>query len=298
MHQIYAKAFADVASGTLDEETPGSSPNSAQFVNLQGGAHGAFFHLNQLAYFQALHRFAGGRKVKGIERGRWLWFYRDEDDLDLKKTATTTSDFKPYRKNLRFVDIVLEESDGRETWVELKSLQAASAQKREELHPLSWPLEKWNIVDGSRPGKKSSYNRQYLLDQTAGKVKHARITKAESGRLDPPQENKNAVVSVTDDFQWRFQKFKIKQPVTGQFIYSPRLGNTSDKNSIRYGISQEPGGISGGGAKDAYETNTKTSNGGDTHIVYADVKDLLNQLKDAGFEIAEEALATELEVED
>ena len=233
LHQIYAKAFADVASGNLEEETPGSSPNSAQFVNLKGGAHGAFFHLNQLAYFQVLHRFAGGRKVKGIERGRWLWFYRDEDDLDDYGAATTTDKFKPYRKNLRFVDIVLEESDGRETWVELKSLQAASPQKREEFLPSSWPIDRWNIAYGSSNGKKSDYNRQYLLDQTAGKVKHARLTKAETEML-TEQEDENAPVSVSNNYQWRFQKFKIKHPVTQAFIYSPRLGSGQTHEIFTY----------------------------------------------------------------
>lgn len=147
-------------------------------------------------------------------------------------------------------------------------------------------------VDRQKKGY-SGYNRQYLLDQTAANVGHARIVKSES------PEGEYEMVQVASNFQWRFQKFKITDTTPGggnRVVISPKIGNTSNKNSIRYGISrQDPKGIDRQPQKTVWQVNTKSTQfSGDNHIVYSDLRELLTSLVSAGFTMATDALTAEV----
>ncbi|ACE83427.1 hypothetical protein CJA_2502 [Cellvibrio japonicus Ueda107] len=286
VYSLYERVLADSITKEFDEEPiVDEGENYRDFAH----GHGAMYHLNQIAYYQILHR-AGGKKIKAIEGNRWIWLYKDSEKRVDYEDATNRKDSN-FKENIygsynRRVDIVLESGNGAEQWIELKSYSALS-DTGPGLTKLAAtkgkPFEAWGLGKGHK-GSEYVLPKQFSLDRAAANVKHARMP------LD--EQDQNQVISVSNDFKWRFQKFKIKSPKTNKLEVSPGLGNQNDKDTIYGGLTQ-PIQEHQGKYKDIFETNMGKNITAKDHIEYADLKEFLQSLASIGFEEALEAIKEE-----
>jgi hypothetical protein len=106
------------------------------------------------------------------------------------------------------------------------------------------------------------------------------------------------IVEVSDDFKWRFQKFKTYDypSKTKLLEISPLLGSGDVKGSIRYDLARTPSDIAKSKKlREIYQLNLGTDTvAHERHIVYADLKSMLEDLVSGGFEVASESLQTEV----
>ena len=230
---VYSKiqtAFADRGDRNLKEEDP---RKGVRFV-LFGSGHGALFHLEQLAYYQAKYRLDSKERVKGSDAFRYVAFFDDEQNVP-DWDSNQLLEREVIRRE-RYVDIVLEDDSGRETWVELKSYAAKSKARRTELNVGTigqWRLAKSDKTGGAKkvfPG----LHRQFVIDRTAKHLGGAWLAKNQSA------ENEINVVVPVKDFQWKFQKFSVDNRRTKRKQYSPDLGSERSKGTIRERLARLP----------------------------------------------------------
>ncbi|NRB41741.1 MAG: carboxypeptidase regulatory-like domain-containing protein [Pseudomonadales bacterium] len=219
------------------------SPNAAAVIN-SGGGHGSVFHIMMLAYYhlilQSSYQQSDEYVIKGSEKARWIFSYKDKknkeeaDNVIHKDQFLRDSKAKPFRKDLRFVDIVLAkkgatEYTDEEIWVELKSYKAAyksvSDKGRTQGHILnelySGGDNQWTYGSKGIDQKKKKYglHKQFVVDRIAyanstrsGQEKDkkgwVRSTQAESGR-NGHGKNNHQIMNVTG-IKWWFQKFNVE----------------------------------------------------------------------------------------
>ena len=244
----YAAIMKDVVIGKtskeveLKEETGKvnnvASSLDSRFADLKklsaiinGGGHGAMFHVAMVAYYELI-----GANIKGIEKPRWVWSYFKPEDIKKGKT---------FRRDLRYVDIVLGDSEklpSAETWVELKSLKA---RKSNAGQTVSTGFNPWTFVGTGKfkkPGDKQKnksfkYHKQFTLDRIASTLRAARSTKSES------LVDKFVPIEISG-VNWWFHKFKVKvktrTKVTIREDLGPKLGRSTTPGSIRYKLTELP----------------------------------------------------------
>lgn len=131
-----------------------------------------------------------------------------------------------------------------------------------------------------------SLHRQFSLDRSVAYVAHARLAKDD--------QNRNAVVDVSSDFQWLFQEFDVKwKNKTGVNKHSKNaeLGSESNKATI-LGAFAQPIANANIKKKGHSLTEVKKANlgpddfGSKDHVKLANTQELLNSLVGAGFEEA------------
>lgn len=286
VYRLYFIAFGDTLSGNYDEELP-ARPGFR--TGLSG--HGALFHMNQVASHMLAWR-AGGPKVKAIEGYRRIWLYKNQAGLNAAE-AETNPKSPTFKNNIhaphsRWVDIILEDQNGREVWVELKSYKATAVTgpNNAKLAATSGrPIAAWNLAKGDAKTANSALNKQFSLDKAVKNVGHARLKS---------DENKQNQLVEVSDFVWYFQKFKWKPKGTATYKeVSPDLGSGSNKDGIRWQLNQPVSGYNGNN-KDIYETNFDISLTMTSHVKEANLKTFLTQLAKAGFSGAADALLEEL----
>ncbi|MGD8940921.1 MAG: hypothetical protein PVJ72_16165, partial [Gammaproteobacteria bacterium] len=148
--------------------------------------HGNMFELLAIAYFHALYESDNDRykeyKVVGIEKENKI------DVLGAKKQVVRT--FK------RRSDVILQGGESGNVFVELKSIQSASAKwsvsKRESAASRNkfmgkWPY--WKVIKG----KKTTYHRQFTLDHFA--------------TVESFDNNGDAHNGIAGDFKWWFHSW-------------------------------------------------------------------------------------------
>ncbi|WP_167319399.1 hypothetical protein [Marinobacter algicola] len=229
---VYSKiqtAFADRGDRNLKEEDPRKGDRFVLF----GSGHGALFHLEQLAYYQAKYRLDSKERVKGSDAFRYVAFFDDEDDKPQGAGEQLLENDVIRRE--RYVDIVLEDDSGRETWVELKSYAAKSKANRTELD--IGKIGNWRLGTSDRKPKKGyfpSLHRQFVIDRTAKHLGGAWLAMNQSERklID--------VIVEVKDFQWKFQKFSVDNRRTKRKQYSPDLGSERSKGTIRERLARLP----------------------------------------------------------
>ncbi len=229
---VYSKiqtAFADRGDRNLKEENPSKGDRFVLF----GSGHGALFHLEQLAYYQAKYRLDSKERVKGSDAFRYVAFFDDEDDKPQGAGQQLLENDVIRRE--RYVDIVLEDDSGRETWIELKSYAAKSQANRTELD--IGKIGNWRLGASDRKPKTGyfpSLHRQFVIDRTANYLGGAWLAKNQSA------ENEVNVVVPVKDFQWKFQKFSVDNRRTKRKQYSPGLGAEGSKGTIRERLARLP----------------------------------------------------------
>ena len=132
-------------------------------------------------------------------------------------------------RRIRYVDIVLDEGENKERWIELKSYKAKSETNRTKFD--FGEIGKWELANEGRDAKgaKNTYpsmHRQFALDRVAKNIGISWLARnrSQSNQIDMP-------VRVVD-FQWRFHKFKVEKRNPSFKAISPVLGSGNDKDSI------------------------------------------------------------------
>ena len=244
-----AAVFADKFSDRrYREEKPGNEGTS---LDISG--HGALFHLSQIAYYQLSHRFSGTEPIKAVDVGRIVAFFKDDTDIPDQGAELKCGGENCRSRKIRMVDIILGERsvdnvgkptikslDAGETWVELKSYEAAGDKDNARYRPKAGiPSKPWTIGGAA---KGLSLHKQYTLDRVALNLTSVWWPKT-------PAKTENIVARQTiKDIVWHFQSFKgqekIKGSTNGTSFISPKLGSISSDNplSVRYYLSKTPGG--------------------------------------------------------
>jgi hypothetical protein len=284
VNMLYARFLADSLNSKYDEERDGDEVS----YTIYPSGHGALFHFQQIAYYLVLQR-AGGEKVKEIEGNRWVWLYEDTQQKSANGDEPNPINGKaagiPAWK--REVDIVLETSEKdeggqfKERWIELKSYAAVgpTGQDRLKLAYLKGkPISQWGAVKKAS----GSMHKQFLLDRAA----------AEEGKVrwQDPEDKQYKMVSVSKEFKWYFQKFKVSPPRTAKIEISPTFGKVGDKGTIYFSMDRLAYN-----RNDAYnQLNWGTGSISiSNHINHADRFEFLKALKELGFKEAVDALLEE-----
>lgn len=226
---VYSKLR--VAAMDLSDRKPSEeSLTQSGGFSLFGSAHGALFHLEQLAFYQAQYRLGTGKPVKDSDAFRYVAFFENDEDVPEFSQEGSLLE-KEVIKRKRYVDIILEDGD-KEVWLELKSYSAESAQKRDRLK--AGKIGQWELAQSDSGDKRgTSLHRQFVIDRAAQHLGRAWLAKNQS-----PTDDIDQMVEV-DDFQWRFQKFSVDDRRAGkEKSVSPNLG--TGKNSIRGQLSLPP----------------------------------------------------------
>jgi|TARA_Y100001956_G_scaffold78158_1_gene89504 hypothetical protein len=141
-------------------------------------------------------------------------------------------------RRIRYVDIVLDEGENKERWIELKSYKAKSETNRTKFD--FGEIGKWELANEGRDAKgaKNTYpsmHRQFALDRVAKNIGISWLARnrSQSNQIDMP-------VRVVD-FQWRFHKFKVEKRNPSFKAISPVLGSGNDKDSIVGKLTAMPG---------------------------------------------------------
>ena len=244
--RIYGPAFAGIIAGKLDETI---DDDGSRFI-VSGRAHGALFHLAQLANYQLAY-LAGGKAIKAIEGHRRIWLYKNSEAKD--KHSDTTSETKAnnmlFGKFDRHVDLIIGEEGKPEQWVELKSYSAKSKDKPHLIAVINQGtkekyIQPWNLTKAKKGGM--SLHRQLSLDRGLANVGHSRLTKN--------NEKVNVIVDVDPNFLWIFQKFDVswKTKRGTESAKNVELGEASDtgkRRTVRGDMRKPIAGGKAGGKK-------------------------------------------------
>ena len=291
-NKIYAKAFADILSGELDE----SIDDDANRFTVKDG-HGQLFHLGQLTRFQLAHIAGAGKQVKAVEGYRRVWLYTDKKGF--KDSSEASNEFEAQKAGdiigayTRNVDLILGD-DQEEQWIELKSYEGKS---KKDAHLMAYLKNKrkfkkgyitpWGLEKNRTGGE--SLHKQFVIDRSAAHVKHARLKK------DKNEENQK--VTLSNDFLWIFQKFNVswKTPKGAKKnafnVEIEKAGAVHPEHTIRRDMAKTIQQGEPGQKKEEF-ASVNMGNKVDTgaRIVYADVKQLLSGLESLEFVEAGDAL--------
>ncbi|MEJ2075926.1 MAG: hypothetical protein P8X79_20975, partial [Reinekea sp.] len=293
INTMYMHAFGGVLS-RFTEEDPRDD-----FIVSSFRAHGAMFHLTQVAYFQGLY-LAGGDRIKDIEATRWIYLYPNQEIMTDFRNGPNSIGKKALQNESAFgfrrqVDIVLETdaSTGAEKWVELKSYSAQSG-KVGERHLLRYlkgkPILPWELVSNTEDvSKRQAMHKQFSLDRVAAHTKHAWMVKKGSPNL-------YTKVSVDNDFTWRFQEFQKRSAKGAPEVGFNLIPNGNPADSIDNVVKS---------MSKAFQQKSATlvkTNLGNTasfmakgHIKLANSRALLSDLIGLGFSKAEDLASEEWE---
>ncbi|MBK8973305.1 MAG: hypothetical protein IPM37_18840 [Hahellaceae bacterium] len=234
---IYAKmraAFSDIAAdGQVKEAAPSDSPPE----RYQGDAHGALFHLEQLAFYHASHRLSDNfPAIKAVDGFRYVGFFDKAARIpDLTADNPLLED--DIFRRIRYIDIVLQGQDNQEQWIELKSYKAKSPNQRDVL--AAGKIKTWKLTGtGSDTARDpASLHRQFTIDRAAFSLRAAWLAKNQSDR------DRIEVVVVPASILWKFQKFEVRRR-NNPTIHdvSPNLGAQNQPNSIRGQFAKDPDG--------------------------------------------------------
>ncbi len=272
--KLYGRIFADSLSRKFDEET--DSDEEAEY-NIKPRGHGALYHLSQIAYFQLLHR-AGGSPIKEIEASRWVWMYKDKDVADDLRERNDPNQAKAsgsfiYRRS---VDIAVGKADEAEQWIELKSYRALDdkGNDRKKLAVIAGKeIGQWSGGKSGSVGK-SSLHKQFSIDRAAAHDGQARVFNEKTKTY--------SRVEVSDNFKWRFQKFKVSKPNIPLEIHVD-IGAQREKGTVLYGLTQDLAGT-GLDKKQLVDANFDPQEiNASLHVGYASVGSLISNLSSIGF---------------
>ena len=287
VNTLYSLAFMDVAKGNFKEEKHDDAPFT--YSTTTGRGHGALFHLSQVAYYQMQYRFANGDPIKEIEGSRWVYFYKNSDQLDTQEELDESS--KSVMQSLTFgynrrVDLILDVK-GQEQWIELKSYSGDNKDSRRHLTKYAGnSISPWTIVKKDKEAGKSGLHKQFTIDRAAATVGHAWRP------LDDRPSNYTRV-DLQSNFKWRFQKFSPRKKNSNNrgMGYSLDVKSTKQK-SIRNIFKTQLEQVSGFPSM----VNTNWGAGSvvaGSYIEEANIATLLNDLITNGFGDAADALAEE-----
>ena len=243
--KLYARALVDISTARLVEERPQEELSQEEvWANnraitdfatvINGGAHGALFHLAMVAYYSLLDQ----TPVFAIDKHRRVFYFKD---------SKGRSDYYLYwpslppdlitKKYFRVVDIILSEDNVdlatenplAEEWIELKSLQRRANSNYQ------------TASDGFKPYgygpqygyKKLGYHRQFVRDWTALSYS-GNETGAWTTKKDGLDKKVNYPINISD-FQWWFQHFDVtyKRNKTTVRELSPQLGTSTQEGTIK-----------------------------------------------------------------
>lgn len=276
--RLYSRFLADSLNSKYDEEREEDEVNYV----ISPGGHGALFHFQQIAQYLLLQR-AGGEKLKEIEGSRWVWLYEDAVQKNTSGNKTDLNDAKTagipaWNRN---VDIVLETSEGKERWIELKSYtaMAPTAEGRLKLAYLKGkPISQW----GAEKKASGNMHKQFLLDRAAAEAKQARRRN--------PVTNTYEMVYLVENFEWYFQQFRVAPPRTAKVEIFPLFGQVNDQGTIYFSMDRLAF------RRDQAYNQLNWGQGSfttSTHIKHARMNKFLKTLTQIGFKEAADALLEE-----
>ncbi|GAD03840.1 hypothetical protein [Agarivorans albus] len=220
-----AKVFADSANAKLTEE------NFKKDSTIGISGHGAMFHLVLLANYQLQYRLLGNEKVIGSDLGRYIALPKvNESERTKIFNKSKLGNYKELGKSyFRYIDILLEDENQQEIWVEAKSLKAKGDTATLRSQFSSQPPTPWKFT-----GNGSAIHRQMSLDWSASTTNVAWWSPAKGG----------AQVSVKEN-RWWLQDFKyegvdLKHPKKPKPVPSLEPGSISETKSPRWYAATPP----------------------------------------------------------
>ena len=246
--------------------------------------HGALFHLHEMAKYQLQYR-AGGMKLLDSEAHRVIGLFPDQDVRDFAKDKGFERNGKIIHR-IRRVDIVLQDDDQKEHWIELKSLKS----RKSDVNAIEEEIRTWTVISEMDEKKKknkeekdlTAYNRQASLDRAAYNQGIAWRKLSGENLYDP-----STMVDVAS-YQWVFQKFKSSVSNPANSGRSPELGDINKPASIRYKLSKTPN-LPRGVKQYPFEQAAVNDN-----YIYSGFDQVKSQIKAYGFDIVDDAIDVEV----
>jgi hypothetical protein len=267
-----------IGDSTDDGDTdPQSSADNKGTKSADRYGHGALFHLHEMAKYQLQYR-AGGMKLLDSEAHRVIGLFPDSDTLKEVKSKGFERNGKIIHR-IRRVDIVLQDDDQQEHWIELKSLKS----RKSDVNAIEEGIRTWTV--GAIPENDKAhtgYNRQASLDRAAYNQGVAWKKLGGKGKY-----GKDTMVTVAS-YQWVFQKFKSSVSNPANSGRSPELGDINKPASIRYKLSKTPI-LPNGVEKFPFKKDAVQGN-----YIYSGFDQIKSQLKSYGFDIVDDAIDVEV----